>query len=82
MIEEEPNLTVHKQPSTLVNYIIFNSYDGHLFANEDLREAAASVIDGRVQRVATTEIIKNQLAEIGLNADIQQYDFGTAINTC
>ncbi len=39
------------------------------------------VVDDRSQRVATCEIIKNQLAQIGLVANIQQYDFGTAIGT-
>jgi len=36
------------------------------------------IVDDRAYRIATTEIIKNQLAQIGLDATIQQYDFTTA----
>ncbi len=38
------------------------------------------IIDGNAFRIATSEIIKNQLAKIGLNLNIRQYDFGTALS--
>ena len=37
------------------------------------------IVDGNAFRIATCEIIKNQLAQIGLNLNIKQYDFGTAV---
>lgn len=139
-IEEDPNLTLLRMPGNCVHNLHFNSSEGHVFANEDLRKAAAYaisaadilqgaydgagsvansfcstavpgynyalteepypqdlekakeffeasgvpegtkikiIVDDRSYRIATTEIIKNQLADIGLDAEIQQFDFMT-----
>ncbi len=139
-IEEDPNLSLLRMPGRCVHNLHFNSSEGHVFANEDLRKAAAYaisaadilqgaydgagtvansycsnavpgynydlteepypqdlekakeyfeasgvpegtkikiIVDDRAYRIATTEIIKNQLAAIGLDAEIQQFDFST-----
>lgn len=132
---------IYEAAGACVHNIHFNSSEGHVFANEDLRKAAASaisasdilkgaydsggwvansyvslaapgydtaltsepwpqdlakakeffaasgvpegtkikiIVDDRAYRIASTEIIKNQLAAIGLDATIQQFDFATA----
>ena len=140
IVNEDPNLTLTTMPGQCVHNLHFNSSEGHVFANEDLRKAAAYaisaadvlqgaydgagtvaysycssavpgynndlteesypqnlelakeyfeksgvpegtkikiIVDDRSYRIATTEIIKNQLAAIGLDAEIQQFDFMT-----